>query len=102
MLRTKPRMLHWQTDGDLAGLREPNARDTLSPDERKDCLALWKEVAAVLRRAQEWIMGRSGRMDHSAPWLCSDPLLGRAITSFLPIPSPTHSSHLEKARESRP
>ncbi|MFL5342944.1 MAG: hypothetical protein ACJ8F7_22650 [Gemmataceae bacterium] len=41
-----------QTNNDLAGLREPSALDRLSPDEREDCLALWKEVAAVLSRAQ--------------------------------------------------
>ena len=45
-------MRHWQTDDDLAGLREPSGLDKLSPDERKECLALWKEVAAVLSRAQ--------------------------------------------------
>jgi serine/threonine-protein kinase len=45
-------MRHWQTDVDLAGLREPSALDKLSPAERQECLALWKEVAAVLSRAQ--------------------------------------------------
>ena len=47
------RMLqHWQVDPDLAGLRDPGSLEALSPDERKDCVALWKEVAAVLNRAQ--------------------------------------------------
>jgi serine/threonine-protein kinase len=46
------RMLYWHTDRDLAGLREPSALKTMSPDERKECLALWHEVAAVLRRVQ--------------------------------------------------
>jgi serine/threonine-protein kinase len=46
------RLLHWQTNDDLAGLREPGALEAMSPDERKECLALWQEVAAVLRRAQ--------------------------------------------------
>jgi tetratricopeptide (TPR) repeat protein len=45
-------LTHWQADPDLAGLREPSALDKLSADERKECLALWKEVAAVLSRAQ--------------------------------------------------
>jgi len=45
-------MRHWQTDDDLAGLREPSGLDKLSPDERQECLALWKKVAAVLSRAQ--------------------------------------------------
>jgi len=45
-------LTHWQADPDQAGLREPSALDTLSVDERKECLALWKEVAAVLNRAR--------------------------------------------------
>jgi serine/threonine-protein kinase len=43
---------HWQIDPDLAGLREPGTLDQLSPDERKECVALWEEVAAVLSRTQ--------------------------------------------------
>jgi serine/threonine-protein kinase len=46
------RMQYWQADHDLAGLREPGALEALSPDERKECLALWQEVAALLRRVQ--------------------------------------------------
>jgi serine/threonine-protein kinase len=46
------RMQYWQTDSDLAGLREPGALEALPPDERKECLALWQEVAALLSRAQ--------------------------------------------------
>jgi hypothetical protein len=42
----------WRADRDLAGLREPSALDKLSADERKDCLALWEEVTAVVSRAQ--------------------------------------------------
>ena len=45
-------MQHWQTDSDLAGLREPGALKAMSPDERNDCLALWQEVAALLGRVQ--------------------------------------------------
>ena len=44
------RLRHWQTDSDLAGLREPSALDKLSPDERKGCHELWDEVGVVLRR----------------------------------------------------
>jgi serine/threonine-protein kinase len=48
------RMLtQWQIDPDLAGLREPSAVDKLSADERKECLALWKAVAAVLNRTKK-------------------------------------------------
>jgi serine/threonine-protein kinase len=45
------RMLtNWQTDPDLAGLREPNALDEFSADERKDWIALWHDVRVALRR----------------------------------------------------
>ncbi len=50
-LQARKVMQHWQADDDLAGLREPRALEALSPDERKECLALWQEVAAVLSRA---------------------------------------------------
>jgi eukaryotic-like serine/threonine-protein kinase len=46
-------LTHWRADPDLAGLRESSALDKLSADERKECLALWKEVADVLNRAQK-------------------------------------------------
>jgi serine/threonine-protein kinase len=45
------RLTHWWADPDLAGLREPSALDKLPADEREDCLALWKEVDALLNRA---------------------------------------------------
>jgi Tfp pilus assembly protein PilF len=45
-------MQHWQADDNLTGLREPDALAKQSSDERAECLALWKEVAALLRRAQ--------------------------------------------------
>jgi tetratricopeptide (TPR) repeat protein len=45
------RMLtNWQAEPDLAGLREPHALDDLSADERKDWLALWHDVRALLKR----------------------------------------------------
>jgi serine/threonine-protein kinase len=46
-------LTHWQVEPDLAGLREPRALDKLSTEERKECLALWKQVAAVLARTQK-------------------------------------------------
>jgi serine/threonine-protein kinase len=52
MAEVRWQMQSWQSDGDLAGLREPGALEALSADERKDCLALWHEVAALLGRAQ--------------------------------------------------
>jgi serine/threonine-protein kinase len=43
----------WQNDPDLAGLREPGALEQLTAEEREEWVALWEEVGAVLRRAQE-------------------------------------------------
>jgi serine/threonine-protein kinase len=40
----------WQVAPDLAWLREPARLARLAEDERKDCLALWAEVEAVLDR----------------------------------------------------
>ena len=48
----KTMLTQWQVDPDLVGLREPNALDKLSVDERKECLALWNEVGAALNRTQ--------------------------------------------------
>jgi serine/threonine-protein kinase len=50
-LRVRQMLIQWQADPDLAGLRKRSALDKLSADERKECLALWKEVALVLNRA---------------------------------------------------
>jgi serine/threonine-protein kinase len=46
-------LMDWRDDPDLAGLRESVALEKLSEDERKDCLALWREVEVVLARAWE-------------------------------------------------
>jgi serine/threonine-protein kinase len=43
-------LTNWQTEPDLAGLREPHALDEWPADERKDCLAVWHEVRVALRR----------------------------------------------------
>jgi serine/threonine-protein kinase len=48
----KKMVTHWQVDPDLAGLREPSGLDQLSADERREWLALWNEVGAVLSRTQ--------------------------------------------------
>jgi serine/threonine-protein kinase len=45
-------LARWRVDPDLAGLREPVALGVLAEDERKECLALWAEVAAVLARTK--------------------------------------------------
>ncbi len=49
----KTMLRRWQVDPGLAGLREPSALETLSADERTECLALWQEVGAVLDRTQK-------------------------------------------------
>jgi tetratricopeptide (TPR) repeat protein len=50
----KRMLTNWQTDPDLAGLREPDALDELSADERKDYLALWHEIRVALRRTTRY------------------------------------------------
>jgi serine/threonine-protein kinase len=42
----------WQADPDLAGLRDLSVLNKWSAGERKDCLALWKEVDILLKRAR--------------------------------------------------
>jgi serine/threonine-protein kinase len=49
-VRVTNNLISWQADPDLAGLREPSALDKLSAEERKEWLALWKEVETLLRR----------------------------------------------------
>src|SRR5262249_47052083 len=43
----------WRQDPDLAGLREPGELGKLPADERKACLEMCVEVAAVLARTQK-------------------------------------------------
>ena len=43
-------LARWRADPDLAGLREPAELAKLPGDERRDCLALWAEVEALLSR----------------------------------------------------
>jgi serine/threonine-protein kinase len=50
--RVRQTLTQWQSDPDLAGLREPAELQKLSADERKDCLALWAEINRVLKAAQ--------------------------------------------------
>jgi hypothetical protein len=44
----RQRLTAWRDDSDLAGLREPGALEKLSVEERKEWLALWKEIDALL------------------------------------------------------
>jgi hypothetical protein len=49
----RKRLLHWQRDPDLAGLRDPAGLTKLSPEEREACRKLWVEVAAILKKASQ-------------------------------------------------
>jgi serine/threonine-protein kinase len=46
-------LTRWRENPDLACLREPDVLDKLAADERRECLALWAEVAAVLARIEK-------------------------------------------------
>jgi serine/threonine-protein kinase len=43
-------LLTWKAEQDFSGLREPAELAKLSPEERKDCQALWDEVADAIKR----------------------------------------------------
>jgi serine/threonine-protein kinase len=51
-LGVREALTRWQKEPDLAGLREPGELNKLPADERKDCLALWDEVAKALKRTE--------------------------------------------------
>jgi len=42
-------MRHWQTDPDLAGLRDAEALKSLSAEERPACAKLWADVETLLK-----------------------------------------------------
>ncbi|HEV3258953.1 MAG TPA: protein kinase, partial [Gemmataceae bacterium] len=50
---TKRMLKLWQVEPDLTGIRELNALDELSANERNECVALWHEVGLVLKRIAE-------------------------------------------------
>jgi serine/threonine-protein kinase len=45
-------LTRWREEPDLTGLRDAAALERLPPAERQECLALWQEVADLLRRAE--------------------------------------------------
>ncbi len=48
---------HWQTDGDLAGVRDAVPLSTLPADERKSFTQLWSDVALLLKAANaKWMV----------------------------------------------
>ena len=51
-IQAEKALSQWRENPELAALREPDALDRLSADERKECNALWSEVAALITRAR--------------------------------------------------
>jgi serine/threonine-protein kinase len=51
-LGVREALTRWQMEPELACVRDPSALNKLAPDERKDFLALWADVAAVLARTE--------------------------------------------------
>jgi serine/threonine-protein kinase len=51
--QVRQRMRHWQTDGDLASVRAPDALARLPDEERQQWEKLWSDVDGLLRRAGE-------------------------------------------------
>ena len=49
--RVRQTLTRWRGNPDLAGLREPAELEKLQVEERDQCLALWKEVDALVDRA---------------------------------------------------
>jgi tetratricopeptide (TPR) repeat protein len=47
-----PKLLHWKSDPDLAGIRDATWIGALPADEQAACRALWSEVDALLARVQ--------------------------------------------------
>jgi hypothetical protein len=47
-LEAQQALQHWQSDPDLAGIRDPDAVAKLPADEREACQRLWADVASVL------------------------------------------------------
>jgi serine/threonine-protein kinase len=46
-------LLRWRNEPDLACVRDPGELDRLATDQRKEYLALWADVAAVLARTEQ-------------------------------------------------
>ena len=44
-------MRHWQTDPDLARIRDKAALDKLPVEERQACQRLWTDVTELLKKA---------------------------------------------------
>jgi serine/threonine-protein kinase len=77
----------WQVEPDLAGIRNLNALEELSTEERKDCFTLWYEVGVILQRIDK---------QERAPSL--DPINDTGFLSALRN-NQIQLGQLEKARE---
>jgi serine/threonine-protein kinase len=51
--RIRQTLQHWQTDTDLASLRDQKELAKLPSSEQEECKKLWTQVSALLRRVQE-------------------------------------------------
>jgi tetratricopeptide (TPR) repeat protein/tRNA A-37 threonylcarbamoyl transferase component Bud32 len=51
--RARQALRHWQTDSDLAPLRDADGLATLPPQERDACRTLWAQVEALLRQRHQ-------------------------------------------------
>jgi serine/threonine-protein kinase len=56
----QPRLKHWQTDTDLAGIRDNDAVMKLPAEEQEACRKLWAEVETLLQKTQGKTPPRSG------------------------------------------
>ena len=45
-------LVRWQSDPDLAGVREASELEKLPPNERRDFAKLWDDVAQVIGRTK--------------------------------------------------
>jgi hypothetical protein len=52
-LGVREALTRWQKEPDLACVRDPGKLDKLPADERKEYLALWADLAAVLARPEK-------------------------------------------------
>jgi serine/threonine-protein kinase len=52
-LGVREALTRWQKEPDLACVRDPGELDKLPADERKEYLALWADLAAVLARIEK-------------------------------------------------
>ena len=76
----KKMLTYWRVEPDLAGLREADALDELSTDERKDCVALWDEVRVVLKRIAQ--QGRAGAVEPKYKFLLREGRLEEARAAW--------------------